>query len=62
MLVLTNYALGLMFIYRTNVAPRATREMLEPDLAERIRRIFLQPRPHVSIMTATGSSAGQPGR
>jgi len=27
--------------------------MLEPDLAERIRRIFLQPRPHVSIMTAT---------
>lgn len=27
--------------------------MLEPDLAARIRRIFLQPRPHVSIMTAT---------
>jgi hypothetical protein len=27
--------------------------MLEPDLAGRIRRIFLQPRPHVSIMTAT---------
>jgi hypothetical protein len=27
--------------------------MLEPELAERIRRIFLQPRPHVSIMTAT---------
>lgn len=27
--------------------------MLEPDLIERIRRIFLQPRPHVSIMTAT---------
>ena len=31
----------------------ANQPMLEPDLAERIRRIFLQPRPHVSIMTAT---------
>lgn len=36
--------------------------MLEPDLAKRIRRIFLQPRPHVSIMAATrllGWTAGQ---
>lgn len=28
--------------------------MLEPDLISRIRHIFLQPRPHVSIMQATG--------
>jgi len=28
--------------------------MLEPDLIFRIRHIFLQPRPHVSIMQATG--------
>jgi len=28
--------------------------MLEPDLISRIRPIFLQPRPHVSIMQATG--------
>ncbi|HEX3532771.1 MAG TPA: hypothetical protein VHT23_01025 [Gemmatimonadaceae bacterium] len=27
--------------------------MLEPDLISRIRHIFLQPRPHVSIMQAT---------
>ncbi len=28
--------------------------MPEPDLVSRIRHIFLQPRPHVSIMQATG--------
>ncbi len=28
--------------------------MLEPDLISRIRHIFLQPRPHVSIMQAEG--------
>jgi hypothetical protein len=28
--------------------------MLEPDLISRIRRIFLQPRPHVGIMQAEG--------
>jgi hypothetical protein len=28
--------------------------MLEPDVISRIRHIFLQPRPHVSIMQATG--------
>jgi hypothetical protein len=28
--------------------------MLEPDLISRIRHIFLHPRPHVSIMQATG--------
>jgi hypothetical protein len=28
--------------------------MLEPGLISRIRHIFLQPRPHVSIMQATG--------
>ncbi len=27
--------------------------MLEPDVIDRIRHIFLQPRPHVSIMRAT---------
>ena len=27
--------------------------MLEPTLIDRIRRIFLQPRPHVSILSAT---------
>jgi hypothetical protein len=28
--------------------------MLETDVISRIRHIFLQPRPHVSIMQATG--------
>ena len=28
--------------------------MLETGVADRIRRIFLQPRPHVSIMQAEG--------
>ena len=28
--------------------------MLEPDVISRMRHIFLQPRPHVSIMQATG--------
>jgi hypothetical protein len=28
--------------------------MLEPDVISRIRHIFLQPRPHVSISQATG--------
>ena len=30
--------------------------MLEPDVISRIRHIFLQPRPHVSIMQAEGEN------
>src|SRR6267154_3150673 len=47
--ILTNRPRSHILLYLTMSRPT----MLEPDLISRIRHIFLQPRPHVSIMQAT---------
>src|SRR6202051_31794 len=48
--LLTTQSREYMFIQLTAKYPT----MLEPDVISRIRHIFLQPRPHVSIMQAEG--------
>src|SRR5882757_6351373 len=48
--LLTNRSRTHILLYLTTRHPT----MLEPDVISRIRHIFLQPRPHVSIMQATG--------